>query len=95
MNIRPIHISYISRNTSCSTNRIIHSSGWIRWNHINDTDVWAWDEVHSDDDPDRAIVNWTLAAGEHTLEIAKREDDTLLDAVLITDDLALDQTTLP
>jgi len=40
-------------------------------------------------------VNWTLAAGEHTLEIAKREDGTYLDAVLITDDLALDQTTLP
>jgi hypothetical protein len=40
-------------------------------------------------------VNWTLAAGEHTLEIAKREDGTLLDAILITDDLALDQATLP
>ena len=36
-----------------------------------------------------------LAAGKHTLEIAKCEDGTLLDAILITDDLALDQITLP
>jgi hypothetical protein len=55
---------------------------------------WLWDEVHSDDH-DATVVNWTLAAGEHTLEIGKREDGTLFDAVLITDDLALDQATLP
>jgi len=29
----------------------------------------------------------TLSAGEHTLEIAKREDGTLLDALVITDKL--------
>ena len=57
-------------------------------------DGWAWDEVHSNDH-DNAVVNWTLAAGEHTLDIAKREDGTLLDAILITDDLVLDQATLP
>jgi len=57
-------------------------------------DGWAWDEVHSDDH-DRQIANWTLPAGEHTLEIGKREDGTLLDAILITDDLDLDQATLP
>jgi len=69
-------------------------SGWVRFNGLDAPDGWAWDEVHSDDH-DRAIVNWTLAAGEHTLEIAKREDGLLLDAILITDDLALDQATLP
>ena len=44
---------------------------------------------------DGEVVNWTLAAGDYTLEIAKREDATLIDAILITDDLALDPATLP
>ncbi|MBW2206504.1 MAG: discoidin domain-containing protein [Deltaproteobacteria bacterium] len=70
-------------------------TGWVRFNGMDAPSGWAWDEVHSDDDPDRAVVNWTLAAGEHTLEIAKREDGVILDAIMITDDLALDQTTLP
>ena len=69
-------------------------TGWVRFNGMDAPNGWAWDEVHNDD-PDRAVVNWTLSAGEHTLEIAKREDGVLLDAILITDDLALDQTTLP
>ena len=69
-------------------------TGWVRFNGLNAPDEWAWDEVHSNDH-DNAVVNWTLTAGEHTLEIAKREDGTLLDAILITDDLALDQATLP
>ena len=41
------------------------------------------------------IVKFTLSAGEHTLEIARRDDATLLDAVLITDELGLDQRSLP
>ncbi|UCE50200.1 MAG: hypothetical protein JSW47_08555, partial [Phycisphaerales bacterium] len=70
-------------------------TGWVQFNGMDAPSGWAWDEVHSDDDPDDAVVNWTLATGEHTLEIAKREDGVLLDAILITDDLALDQATLP
>ena len=69
-------------------------TGWVRFNGMDAPNGWAWDEVHNDD-PDDVVVNWTLTAGEHTLEIAKREDGVLLDAILITDDLALDQTTLP
>jgi hypothetical protein len=69
-------------------------TGWVRFNGLDAPSGWAWDEVHSNDH-DNTVVNWTLTAGEHTLEIAKREDGTYLDAVLITDDLALDQTTLP
>ena len=69
-------------------------SGWVKFNGMDAPDGWAWDEVHSDDHGG-TVVNWMLAAGEHTLEIAKREDGTMLDAILITDDLALDQTTLP
>ena len=69
-------------------------TGWVRFNGIENSNEWLWDEVHSNDHDD-AIVNWTLPAGENTLEIAKREDGLMIDAVLITDDLALDQTTLP
>jgi hypothetical protein len=69
-------------------------TGWVRFNGLDAPSGWAWDEVHSNDH-DNTVVNWTLTAEEHTLEIAKREDGTYLDAVLITNDLALDQTTLP
>jgi hypothetical protein len=69
-------------------------TGWVKFNGMDAPDGWAWDEVHSDDHSG-TVANWTLVAGEHTLQIGKREDGVLLDAILITDDLALDQTTLP
>jgi len=55
---------------------------------------WAWDEVHSDDH-NQQVTNWTLSDGPHTLEVAKREDGVYLDAIVITNVLDLDQTTLP
>jgi hypothetical protein len=66
-------------------------TGWVRFNDIELGNEWLWDEVGSSDH-DGAVVNWTLAAGENTLEIAKREDGLMIDAVLITDDL--EQTTV-
>ena len=50
--------------------------------------------VHSNDH-DNAVVTWTLPGGDHTLEIGKREDGTLLDAVVITNNLDQDQDALP
>ena len=35
------------------------------------SDAWAWDEVHSSEDG-LSVVEFTLAAGIHTLEIAQR-----------------------
>jgi len=61
-------------------------TGWVRFNEMDAPDGWAWDEVHSNDHSN-AVVNWTLPAGPHTLEIAKREEGVLLDAILITDQL--------
>jgi hypothetical protein len=61
-------------------------TGWVRFNGIDAPDGWNWDEVHSDDHG-QAVVNWTLPAGAHALEIAKREDGVLLDAILITTDV--------
>jgi len=63
-----------------------HGSGWIRFNGISDGAEWHWDEVHSDDHGQQ-VVKITLPAGQHTLEIARREDGALLDAILITEDV--------
>ena len=61
-------------------------TGWVRFNSLQAPNGWAWDEVHNDD-PDTVVVNWTLAPGAHVLEIGKREDGTLVDAIVITDDV--------
>jgi len=58
------------------------NSGWIRFNDISDGAAWHWDEVHSNDHGN-AVVNITLPAGAHTLEIARREDGAKVDAVVI------------
>ncbi|MEK7995336.1 MAG: hypothetical protein AAB403_16155, partial [Planctomycetota bacterium] len=69
-------------------------TGWVRFNGMDAPNGWAWDEVHSDDHS-QAVVNWMLPAGANTLEIAKREDGVLLDAILITNNLDQDQSALP
>ena len=61
---------------------------------IDKGDTWHWDEVHSNNH-DNQVVEFTLSAGEHTLEIARRDAGTLLDCILITDELDLDQKSLP
>ncbi len=67
---------------------------WIKFNVIDKGDNWHWDEVHSNSHGNQ-IVKFTLSAGEHTLEIARRDAGTLLDCILITDELDLDQKSLP
>jgi len=71
-------------------------TGWVRFNEMEPGPggQWVWDEVHSSDLGSK-VVNWTLAAGDYTLEIAKREDGALIDTILITNSLALDPATLP
>ena len=70
------------------------NTDWIKFNVIDKGDTWHWDEVHSNSHDDE-VVKFTLSAGEHTLEIARRDDYTLLDCILITDELDLDQKSLP
>jgi hypothetical protein len=53
---------------------------------MDEGDTWHWDEIHNDQQDDN-VVHFTLSAGQHTLEIAKREDGAKLDAVMITDQL--------
>jgi len=69
-------------------------TGWVKFNDIAPGSQWVWDEVHSSDHSGE-VVNWTLAAGNYTLEIAKRENGAFIDTILITNDLALDPATLP
>ncbi|MCH7920761.1 MAG: hypothetical protein IIC50_22645 [Planctomycetes bacterium] len=64
------------------TNTVNHASGWVRFNEMPDGDTWHWEHVYSDDD-NQVVVEFTLSAGTHTLEIARREDGTLLDAIAV------------
>ncbi len=70
------------------------NTDWVRFNVIDKGDNWHWDEVHSNDHGNQ-VVKFTLSAGEYTLEIARRDAGTLLDCILITDELDLDQKSLP
>ena len=58
-------------------------TGWVRWSDPPDSDNWYWHDVFSGDH-DEETANWTLAAGTHTLEIARREDGALLDVIVIS-----------
>jgi len=71
-------------------------SGWIKWNNIGAYvgTTWKWIAVFNNDASD-AQVQFTMTAGQYVLEIAYREDGLSFDGILITDDLALDPTTLP
>ena len=64
------------------TNTANHASGWVRFNDMPGGDTWHWEHVFSDDDNEE-VVEFTLSAGTHTLEIARREDGALLDAIAV------------
>jgi hypothetical protein len=68
----------------------IDSSAWINWNDIHPrigNAGYAWDSEHDDANAD-APVNHTLTAGNHTLEIAYRENGLKMDRFLVTNDLS-------
>jgi len=66
-------------------------TGWVRFDAMDVPRAeWGWDEVYSEMSHGIQVfqvMNWTLPAGANTLEIAKREDGVLLDAIVITDDV--------
>jgi len=66
-------------------------TGWVRFDAIDvPRGEWGWDEVYSELSHGMQVfevMNYTLPAGAHTLEIAKREDGVFLDAILITNDV--------
>jgi hypothetical protein len=58
-------------------------TGWVRWSDPDDSDNWYWADVFSADH-EATVANWTLPAGTYTLEIARREDGALIDAIVIS-----------
>jgi regulation of enolase protein 1 (concanavalin A-like superfamily) len=67
--------------------RMDGSATWSKWNGIPLGAAWHWVVVHNGDTPG-APVQFNLGAGNHTLEIAYREDGTRLDRLFLTSDLA-------
>jgi Leucine-rich repeat (LRR) protein len=80
--------SFWARIEGATTNTNNHPSGWIKWTGITHGTDWFWNPIRSNDDGNTA-VQFTLAEGSYTLEIAYREDGTKLDHLLITDYLNL------
>ena len=70
------------RIPTATTNTSNHASGWVLFGQPEHSDDWQWTEVTSRDDDSR-IVEFTLPAGTHTLEVARREDGALLDAIAV------------
>jgi hypothetical protein len=58
-------------------------TGWVRWSDPPNGDDWHWEDVFSGDHAGE-VANWTLPVGSYTLEIARREDGALLDAIVIS-----------
>jgi beta-lactamase regulating signal transducer with metallopeptidase domain len=56
---------------------------WIKWNDIRKSDTWKWDTVRDWDKNERPVL-YRLDRGEHTLELAYREENISLDKLLIT-----------
>jgi hypothetical protein len=61
------------------------AGSWIQWNEIAPGESWHWDFVHNDVTPTTPIT-FSLSAAQHTLCFAYREDDTRLDAFVVTSD---------
>jgi hypothetical protein len=70
------------RIEGATTNTTNHSSGWVQAD-LEEGEDWHWSDIHSIDDGG-AVVNFTLDAGQHNLEVAYREDGLLIDAFCIT-----------
>ena len=81
--------SFWVRIPGAASPQITREDGWVNTNPMDGGDTWHWDEIHNDQQDDN-VVHFTLSAGQHTLEIAKREDGALLDSILITSDVGLD-----
>ena len=59
------------------------TSGWLDSNNFDGGAFWHWINVVADDNTDDPEVVYTLEAGTYTLEIANRDDGTMIDAIRI------------
>ena len=81
--------SFWVRIPDATSPQITRDDGWVNTNPMDEGSTWHWDEIHNDQQDDN-VVYFRLSAGQHTLEIAKREDGALLDSILITSEVGLD-----
>jgi len=65
-----------------NTTGLAAADGWVKFNWDGMTDAFFWSNVHDTDDGS-TIVEFTLTAGTHTLEIARREAGACIDAIAI------------
>jgi hypothetical protein len=65
----------------------VDRGAWVKWNDIKPASHCGWEDVHNSD-AGRAIMQYSLAAGSHTVEFAYREDGAHLNRLLITDNLS-------
>jgi len=84
--------SFWVRIQGATTQTANDPSGWVRWG-VDNGSTWHWADVESMDD-DGQTVHFTIPAGTYTMELAYREDGTLLDAFLLTDNLDIDPRAL-
>ncbi len=56
---------------------------WVRWNNIQLSNTFIWDEVHEDRTGNTVVV-FTLSPGIQTIELAGRETGTLIDKLFLT-----------
>jgi len=77
------------RIQGATADKALHSSGWCQWNALSPGTTWHWDDVHSSQSiPANQVVNWTLTAGTHTLQIAYMDAGAIppmLDALMIVE----------
>ena len=66
----------------------IDGGPWTNWNDITPGASWHWATVTNDANNDAPVLA-NLAAGNHTITFAYREDGARLDRILITNDLTL------
>jgi hypothetical protein len=64
--------------------RVDHGE-WIRWNGIPASGEWKWSVVENADE-DSQLVQFQLRRGQHTIEIAGRQNGAVLDRLLLTND---------
>ncbi|RCG25940.1 carbohydrate-binding protein [Sphaerisporangium album] len=69
----------------------VDGGAWVNWNDIAPGASWHWADITNDAASD-TLVTYDLAAGDHTLTFAYREDGARLDRVLVTTDLSLAPT---
>jgi SprB-like repeat protein/type IX secretion system substrate protein len=63
----------------------VNDGNWIKWNNIESSSSFVWDQVH-DSNNGNIPVAFYLEAGSNTIDFAYREDGTMLDKVYIAQD---------